>query len=131
MECAEETDLYMINKNGVYKDSDSEADEYREWSSTTFSEKLDSEIFNNTADLLEIPSELLEEGFTQEDLVQSWADVDYYIQVEKDGKSEEIILDHIHKNASPAVKSYFKKFLKRYKELGGYIIDTTNIEKYY
>ena len=32
-------DLYMINKNGVYKDSDSEADEYREWSSTTFSEK--------------------------------------------------------------------------------------------
>ena len=79
MECAEETDLYMINKNGGYKDSDSEADEYREWSSTTFSEKLDSEIFNNTADLLEIPSELLEEGFTQEDLVQSWADVDYYI----------------------------------------------------
>lgn len=78
-----------------------------------------------------IPSELLEGGFTQEDLMQLWADVDYYIYVEKDGKSEEIILDHIDKNANPAVKSYFNKFLKRYKELGGYMMDTTNIEKYY
>ena len=124
-------DLYMINEKVLYKDADSESDEYGEWSSTTFSEKLNLENFNNTSDLLNVPSELLDGKLTQEDLVQSWADVDYYIYVEKDGKSEEIILDHIHKNASPAVKTYFKKFLKSYKELGGYVIDTTNIERYY
>ena len=124
-------DLYMINENGLYKDADSEADEYGEWSNTTFNEKLNSEMFNNTSDLLDIPSEILEEGLTKEDLVQSWADLDYYIYVEKDGKSEEFILDHIHKNASPAAKAYFKKFLESYKELGGYMIDTTNVEKYY
>jgi len=113
--------LYMINKKELYKDADSESDEYGEWSSTTFREKLNLEDFNNTSDLLDIPSELLKKDIKQEDLVQTWADVDYYIYIEIDGKSVEIILDNIHKNASPAIKSYFKKFLKHYKELGGYI----------
>lgn len=124
-------DLYMINEKTLYKDADNESDEYGKWSSTTFNETLNLEKFNNTSDLLNVPSELLDGKLTEEDLVQSWADVDYYIYVEKDGKSEEIILDHIHKNASPAVKTYFKKFLKSYKELGGNVIDTTNIDRYY
>ena len=113
--------LYMINKKELYKDADSESDEYGEWSSTTFREKLNLENFNNTSDLLDVPSELLKKGLKQEELVQTWTDVDYYIYVEKDGKSVEIILDNIHKNASPAIKSYFKKFLKSYKDLGGNI----------
>ncbi|WP_298247968.1 hypothetical protein [uncultured Christiangramia sp.] len=124
-------DLYMINEKVLLKDADSELDEYGEWSSTTFNEELDLENFNNSSNLLNVPSELLDGDLTQEDLVQSWADVDYYIYVEKDGRSEEIILDHIHKNASSAVKKYFKNFLETYKELGGYMIDTTNVERYY
>lgn len=124
-------DLYMINKSGLYKDADSESDQYGDWSNTTFDGKLSQEQFADASELLNIPTELLQDDLPQKDLVQAWADIDYYIYIEKNGKSQQIILDHIHPDANPEVKEYFKKFLKRYKNLGGSIIDTTNIERYY
>lgn len=124
-------DLFLINNEGLYQDADNFSDEYGDWPNTTFGKRLDQEEFNNVEDLLDVPSDLLQQGLSEEDIVQSWADVDYYLYIEKDGKSQELLLDHIHKNANPEIKSYFKVFLRSYKELGGYMLDTTNVERYY
>ncbi|TDN84292.1 hypothetical protein DET49_1191 [Salegentibacter sp. 24] len=124
-------DLYLIDDQKLYKDADNLSDEYGNWSNTSFEEELDQNQFTNTESLLRVPSTLLNQDTSDELLVQSWADVDYYIYIEKDGKTKELILDHIHPEASPEVKAYFNTFLKSYKELGGYMIDTINIERYY
>ncbi len=124
-------DLYFINDDQLYKDADNNSDEYGSWSNTSFEEELDQQEFNNTESLLNVPSSLLNQDTSDELLVQAWADVDYYIYIEKDGKTKELILDHIHPDASPEIKAYFNTFLKSYEELGGYMIDTTNIERYY
>ena len=126
-------DLYLINSKGLYKDADNTSDEYGDWSNTTFEEKMNEGKFNVAKGLFDVPSSLLNQGQdeSEELIVQSWADVDYYLYIEKDGKSKELILDHKHKDASPEIKSYFKTFLESYNELGGYMIDTTNIERYY
>lgn len=123
--------LYMINSSGLYKDGDREADEYGKWSNTTFEEELSAEDFEKASELLNIPSSLLKGEIQEKDMVQAWADIDYYIYVEKNGVSKEIILDEIHPDADPEIKAYFRKFVKNYEELGGYIIDTTGIHRYY
>ncbi|MGA9590247.1 MAG: hypothetical protein WBV11_10490 [Salegentibacter sp.] len=124
-------DLYLINNEGLYKDADNASDEYGDWAETTFDERMDQEDPANIKDLLSVPSSLLENNSSEEIIVQSWADIDYYLYIEKDGKSKELLLDHIHRDASPEIKSYFKVFLKSYKGLGGSMIDTTDIERYY
>ncbi|MCF4102845.1 hypothetical protein L1I30_14295 [Gillisia sp. M10.2A] len=123
-------DLFMINEEDLYKDADNFSDEYGNWSNTTFDQKLREEEYNKTADLLNIPTNLLENEISQEDLVQKWADVDYYLYIEKDGISKEIILDYINEDADPAIKSYFRTFFKNYKDLGGYAIDTTIVGRW-
>ncbi|MDT0677526.1 hypothetical protein [Autumnicola musiva] len=115
----------------MFKDANDVSNKYGEWSNTTFEENIDQEESANVEDLLNVPAGLLQQDLSEEITVQSWADIDYYLYIEKDGKSKELILDHIHKDASPEVKSYFKVFLEKYKDLGGSMIDTTNIESYY
>ena len=124
-------DLYLITKQSLYKDADNISDKYGDWANTSFEDVLGQEEFNNTENLLTYPSSLMNLDTSKDVIVQSRADVDYYLYIEKDGKTKELILDHIHINANPEIKSYFRKFLKNYKYLGGYMIDTTNVEKYY
>lgn len=124
-------DLFLLNNTKLFKDADTLNDKYGDWVNTTFIENLDEETFNNIEDLLNVPPSLLQQNLPKETLVQAWADIDYYLYIEKDGKSKELIFDHIHKNADADTKLYFQKFLRSYKEVGGSLIDTTGIEKYY
>ena len=119
-------DLFLINNEAIFKDGDNASDGFGDWFNTTFEERLDQEEYNNVENLLIVPSNLMQRDILKAEEVQSWADVDYYIYIEKDGKSQELILDHMDESASPEIKSYFAKFLKNYEELGGYIIDPTN-----
>jgi hypothetical protein len=119
-------DLYLIHNKSLYRDADNRSDLYGELSNTTFEEKMDQEEFNKVKDLLNVPSSLLQQDSSEELIVDIKADVDYYLYIEIDGKSKELILDDIHKNANPEIKAYFKTFLKIYKELDGYMIDTSN-----
>ena len=124
--------LYLINNKGLYKDADDKSNEYGNWQSTSFNnENISKAEFENAENLLNIPSNILEKEKSASIEVQMLADFDYYLYIEKDGKSRELIFDHIHKNASPEIKSYFKTFLKSYEELGNSTIDTTRVENYY
>lgn len=124
-------DLFLIDGENLYKDADNFSEEYGNWKNTTFKETLEEKDFKRTTALLDVPASMMADDLPQEDLVQKVADVDYYLYIEQDGKSTELIFDHIHKNADPETKAYFKTFLQRYKDLGGFLLDTTNIENYY
>ena len=110
-------DLYLLNNEELFKDADNNSDEWGEWSNTTFEEKLDRNKFNQAEKILDVPQSLLEQETSEDIIVQVYADFDYYLYIEKDGKYTEYIYDEINEDASPEVKAYFQEILTSYEGL--------------
>ena len=110
-------DLYLLNNEDLFKDADNTSDEWEDWSHTTFEEKLDREKYSQAEKILEVPESLLEQETPENIIVQVYADFDYYLYIEKDGKSMEYIFDDINEDASLEVKAYFQEVLTNYEGL--------------
>jgi hypothetical protein len=105
-------ELYLLNEKGLFSDANSENDKYGDWKNTTFkSETINYEDQDKLKTILNFPESLM--GISDIE-VQTWADVDAYLYIERDGVSREFVFDEIDENSPQEIKEYFnalKEFL--------------------
>ncbi|APU68592.1 hypothetical protein [Christiangramia flava] len=127
LDCRE---LFLIKDGQLFRDMDIDGwigSERQVLKHTSFDTvPMSQEQFEKVKGMADFPESIFVDENVSDDVIhQLTMDFDYYIYIEKDGKSQQIIFDHINNKAKPEIKKYFKTFIESQKALDVWVIDTT------
>ncbi|PCI33234.1 MAG: hypothetical protein COB60_08070 [Flavobacteriaceae bacterium] len=107
--------LFLLTEEGIYKDSDSDT-EFGKWEHTTFENQgLAINKFELAISLLEIPNGLL--VYEREVGYQTWADFDYFLHLNVNGKTKTWIFDEVNENTNAEITAYIENLIQIIKLL--------------